>query len=121
VREAVRMRIAVINDCLVCRGARLMPELGETFYANVADFRAHPELYGPAEQCAMEFAELFALDHLSIGDALFGRLRTHFSEAEIAALTISVGYFLAFGRLTRVLLLDHACPVVPAAETAVAS
>lgn len=115
VREAVRMRIAVINDCLVCRGARLMPQLGEAFYANVAAFREHPELYSPAQRAAMEFTELFAQDHLAIGDEHFSRLRQFFDEGQIAALTISVGYFLAFGRLTRVLLLDHACLLKPAA------
>lgn len=63
----------------------------------------------------MEFAELFALGHLAIGDAVFTCLRSFFSDEQIAALTILTGYFLAFGRLTRVLLLDHACPLEPAA------
>ena len=116
VREAVRMRIAVANDCLVCRGARLMPELGEAFYRHIAAFREHPELYGPPLQAALEFAELFATDHLAIDQSHFDRLSGHFSDEQIAALGISCGYFSAFGRLTRVMMLDHACPIEPLPE-----
>jgi alkylhydroperoxidase family enzyme len=115
VREAVRMRIALLNDCVVCKTARPMPELGDAFYDNIADFARRPDVYSPAQRAAMEFAELFARDHLAIGDDLFARLREHFDERQVAALTISAGYFVAFGRLTRVLLLDHACPLAPAA------
>ncbi|MET0377281.1 MAG: hypothetical protein ABW128_23860 [Rhizorhabdus sp.] len=111
VREAVRMRIAVANDCVVCRFARLMPELGEKFYASIADFREHPDLYSPELQCALEFAELFAMNHLAIDDDLFDRLRVYFSEAEIAALGVSCAYFSGIGRLTRVLLLDQTCDI----------
>jgi len=115
VREAVRMRVALINDCLVCKGARPMPQLGEAFYDNIAEFRSHPEIYSEAQRVAMEYAELFCLDHLTIGEEMFARLARCFTEAQVAGLTISVGYFLAFGRLTRVLMLDHFCPIEPAA------
>ena len=113
VREAVRMRIAVANDCLVCRGARLMPELGEAFYDNIGAFRDHPELYGPEIQAAVEFAELFATDHLAIDETHFAQLSTFFSDDQVAALGVSCAYFSAFGRLTRVMMLDHACPIEP--------
>ncbi|MET0660772.1 MAG: carboxymuconolactone decarboxylase family protein [Steroidobacteraceae bacterium] len=110
VKEAVRMRAALINECPVCRNARNF-EIGvdERFYEHIAQFRDHPEIYSDRERVAMEYAERFALDHLSIDDALFGQLRAHFSERELAALTISIGYFLAFGRLTQVLKLDQVC------------
>lgn len=108
VREAARMRIACINDCPVCRSAHF-PGVSEDFYAHVADFRRHPELYSRAEQLAMEYAERFAEDHLNIDDAFFTALREEFDDEMIAALTISVAYFLAFGRLTQVLRLDQVC------------
>lgn len=111
VREAVRMRIALANDCIVCKSARLVAGLDEAFYAKIGDFRDYLDLYGEQVSTALEFADLFALDHLSIDDRHFARLRELFSEEEIAALAISCAYFSAFGRLTRVLLLDHACPV----------
>ena len=82
-------------------------------YAHVAD-HDHPE-YSEAEQLAIEYAERFALDHRSLDDAFFERLRTQFTDAEILDLTICVGEWLAFGRLTMVLDLDEACATRPRA------
>ena len=117
VREAARMRIAQINDCAVCRGWRI-PELAEQgvdegLYAHVADPDAGD--YSAQERLAIEFAERYALDHRSLDDAFFARLRKHFTDAEILDLTICVGNWLAFGRLTMVLDLDEACAVRPRA------
>jgi alkylhydroperoxidase family enzyme len=81
----------------------------EELYAHV-DEHGHPE-YSPAEQVAIEYAEKFALDHLSIDDALFDRLHEHFSDADILDLSICIADFLGFGRLTQVLKLDVQCDV----------
>lgn len=105
------MRIALANDCLVCKSARLVPDLAETFYALIENAEAHPELYDAQTRAAISFAEKFAFDHLAIDDADFSRLSLLFCEEEMAALGISCAYFSAFGRLTRVLLLDHQCPL----------
>jgi alkylhydroperoxidase family enzyme len=118
VREAARMRIAQINDCAVCRGWRI-PELAEQgvdeeLYAHVADPDAGD--YSAQERLAIEFAERYALDHRSLDDAFFARLREHFTDAEILDLSICVGNWLAFGRLTMVLDLDEACAVRPRAS-----
>jgi alkylhydroperoxidase family enzyme len=80
----------------------------EDLYAHVAEHRGHPE-YSDAEQVAIEYAERFALDHLSIDDELWERLRAHFSDPDILDLTICIADFLGFGRLTQVLKLDVAC------------
>jgi alkylhydroperoxidase family enzyme len=79
----------------------------EELYAHVAE-HGHPE-YSTAEQVAIEYAEKFALDHLSIDDAFFERLREQFSSAEILDLTICIADFMGFGRLTQVLQLDVQC------------
>ena len=118
VREAARMRIAHVNDCAVCRGWRI-PELAEQgvdeeLYAHVADPDAGD--YSAQERLAIEFAERYALDHRSLDDAFFARLREHFTDAEILDLSICVGNWLAFGRLTMVLDLDEACAVRPRAS-----
>lgn len=78
--------------------------MDEALYAHVAD-HAHPE-YSAQEQVAIEYAERFALDHLQIDDALWARLRAAFTDPEILDLTICIGNWLAFGRLTQVLHLD---------------
>jgi alkylhydroperoxidase family enzyme len=117
VREAARMRIAQINDCAVCRGWRI-PELAEQgvdedLYAHVDD--PDQGAYSGQERLAIEFAERYALDHRSLDDAFFARLREQFTDPEILDLAICVGNWLAFGRLTMVLDLDEACAVRPRA------
>jgi alkylhydroperoxidase family enzyme len=84
----------------------------EELYAHVADHETHAE-YSEAERVAIEYAERFALDHLSIDDAFFERLRRHFSDEDVLDLTICIGNFIAFGRLTQVLQLDVSCEVQP--------
>jgi alkylhydroperoxidase family enzyme len=79
----------------------------EELYAHVAE-HGHPE-YSAQEQVAIEYAEKFALDHLSLDDAFFARLREQFTDAEILDLTVCTGNWLAFGRLMQVLKLDVAC------------
>src|SRR5580693_7357829 len=91
VREAARMRIAQLNDCTVCLAFRAdtvkAQGLTEDFYCQVG---IHDDGTGfsPQERLAMEYAERFATDHLSIDDAFFDRLRESFSDAEILDLTI---------------------------------
>jgi alkylhydroperoxidase family enzyme len=118
--EAARMRIAQINRCSVClayRTPRDRPrpdraeELPEGFYSAVAEWRTSVEL-GEAERVAIEFAERFALDHLSLDqdDAFWARLHAEFDDAEIVDLTLAVAAFVAGGRVAHVLGID-ACEV----------
>ena len=106
VREAARMRIAQLNDCTVCLAFRAdsvkAQGLTEEFYCHVG---GHDESTGFDEQerLAMEFAERFALDHLSIDDTFVNRLRETFSDPEILDLTICMSAFLGLGRTLRVL------------------
>jgi alkylhydroperoxidase family enzyme len=86
--------------------------LTEEFYAAVAGWR-ETTLLTEAERVAVEYAELFAVDHLGIGDDLLARLMEHWSPAEILDLTVCIGRHLAFGRLTAVLAIDLACPIHP--------
>jgi AhpD family alkylhydroperoxidase len=120
VREVARMRIAQLNGCSVCLGWR-MPELAEhgvteEMYAHVDDPSAGD--YNERELLAIEFAERFAVDHHNIDDAFFDRLKEHFTDAEILELTISIGDWVGFGRLTMVLDLDEACATRLRAESA---
>ena len=72
----------------------------EELYAHVADHREHAE-YSEAERVAIEYAERFALDHLSIDDEFMARLRAQFSDADVLDLTICIADFLAFGGSPR--------------------
>ncbi len=106
VREAARMRIAQVNDCTVClafRADRVKAQgLTEAFYSHVG---THDEgsTFTTQESLAVEYAERFAIDHLSIDDDFFERLRDEFSDPEILDLTICLSAFLGLGRTLRVL------------------
>jgi AhpD family alkylhydroperoxidase len=115
VREAARMRIAQINGCNICMAWRV-PALAkhgvdEELYEHVEEPDAGD--YSAQERLAIEYAEKFALDHLSIDEVFFDRLHAHFSDADILDLTICIADFMGFGRLTQVLQLDVSCEVDP--------
>ena len=77
-RELARMRIAQINDCAICQQWRKTPgaegAVTEDDFAHVLDWRTYAG-YSERERLAVEYAERFALDHHSIDDAFFARLR----------------------------------------------
>jgi alkylhydroperoxidase family enzyme len=116
VREVARMRIAQINGCNVCLQWRFpeMAERGvdEELYAHIED-PANGD-YSEQELLAIEYADKFALDHRSLDDAFFERMKAVFTDREIFELTVCIGDWVAFGRMTAVLDLDEACEWSPA-------
>ena len=115
-RELARMRIAFINGCAICQQWRKTPgaegKVSEGEYANVVDWRAY-DGFTERERLAIEYAELFALDHHAIDDAFFARLRASYSDAEVLDLTVCIGGWLALGRTLHVLGLDDQCALAP--------
>jgi alkylhydroperoxidase family enzyme len=111
-RELARMRIALINGCAICQQWRSTPgaqaELTENDYAHVLDYSTYAS-YSERERLAIEYAELFALDHHAIDDAFFARLRAAYADAEILDLTVCIGGWVALGRTLHVLGLDDQC------------
>ena len=109
-REIARMCIAMINDCRVCRSFRVpgleRKGVDEEMYAAVADWR-HADGFTVRERLAAEYAERFALDHLAFDDEFWARMRAAYTDAEIVDLSLMVGSWLAFGRMTAVLHLDR--------------
>jgi alkylhydroperoxidase family enzyme len=105
-REAARYTIAMINDCQVCRAARAKSGadegIDEGFYAEVPVWRTS-SILSERERLAAEFAERFALDHLAMDEALWGRMRAAFSDDELADLTMSCGAWLGMGRAMAVI------------------
>jgi alkylhydroperoxidase family enzyme len=111
--EAARTRIAQINDCKLCREWRTAPgEVDEEFYAHVGVDPSWSQ-FSDRERLAAEFAERFALDHLSMDDEFWARLHAAFSDDELVDLGLCVGSWIAFGRLNRVFDVDGGCRVVP--------
>ena len=52
-----------------------------------------------AEKAAIQYGELFATNHLAINDGIYDNLRKYFSESEIVELSMTVAFFVGFGRL----------------------
>ena len=112
-RELARMRIAQINDCVACSDFRAdsVVEAGVAeLYENVAAYATYPG-YTARQRLAIEYAERFATDHVSIDDAFFGRLREHFTDGEVLDLTLCVAVFLGLGRSLTVLGVDQSCAI----------
>lgn len=59
------------------------------------------------EALAIEFAERFAIDHRSIDDELWGRLREQFSDQEMLELTVTAGFCVGLGRAFQVLDIER--------------
>jgi len=104
-REAARWTIALINHCLVCQDTRAEagPEAGidDGFYGEVSNWR-ESEALTDRERLAAEFAQHFALDHLTMDEAFFDRMRTAYTDEELADLVICCGMWLGLGRAMAV-------------------
>jgi AhpD family alkylhydroperoxidase len=105
-REVARMRIAQLNDCSACAVFRapsvVAAGVAEDAYEHLHEFRTYPG-YTERQRLAIELAERFVLDHHAIDDELFGRLRAHFTDAEILDLTLCLAVYLGLGRTLEVL------------------
>jgi AhpD family alkylhydroperoxidase len=114
VREVVRYRLAGLNGCQLCLAGRdpeaLAAGFDEETYRQIPSWR-ESTLFSSSQRAALDFADLFAQDHLRVDDALFERLSCHFDDGEIAALAFFVARYLGFGRLAHVLGLDDACDI----------
>jgi alkylhydroperoxidase family enzyme len=113
-RELARMRIAQINDCAICQQWRkttgAAEVVSEADYENVGDWATFAG-YSERERLAIEYAERFALDHRNIDDALFARMHSVYTDAEILDLTVCIGAWIALGRTMNVLGIDSSCRI----------
>ncbi|MFB8076879.1 carboxymuconolactone decarboxylase family protein [Streptomyces sp. NPDC056013] len=112
--EAARLRIAQINGCGFCldwRTDRDGVKVEEGFDEVVAAWRETEvsEGFDERTRLAAEYAERYALDHHGLDEEFWERMTARYSQAEIVELTMSLGSWLAFGRLNRVLGLDEVC------------
>ena len=80
--------------------------LTEEKISRLASYRTD-SIFDEREKIALEFAELMALDHKSIDDDFFRRMRAHFSDAEVVELGMAIGQYIGFGRLLMVLVLER--------------
>lgn len=109
--EAARLRVAQINGCIFCldwRTDRNGEKVDAGFLDDVTDWRL-TEAFDERTRLAAEYAERYALDHHNLDEEFWARMMQHYTQHEIVELSMSIGSWLAFGRLNHVLGLDTAC------------
>ena len=100
--ELVRLRIAFHNQCRSCMAIRYQDGVDAGIDEDLVCSWEKPQEaddLSDAEKAAIEYGELFATNHLAIDDSVYENLRKYFSEAEVVELSITVAWFVGFGRL----------------------
>ncbi len=101
--ELVRIRASQINGCAYCldmhtKDARANDETEQRIYA-LSAWRETP-FYSDRERAALEWTEALTLiASNSVSDELFERVRKHFTEAELAALSGAIIMINGWNRL----------------------
>ncbi|MFK7831330.1 MAG: carboxymuconolactone decarboxylase family protein [Congregibacter sp.] len=123
--ELVRLRVAFHNQCRSCMAIRYADALAEGVTEDLVCSLENPTQandLSAAEKAAIDYGERFATNHLSIDDAVYDGLREHFSEAQIVELSMTVAFFVGFGRLAASMAMteelpetykDYSAPVSP--------
>jgi alkylhydroperoxidase family enzyme len=100
--ELVRLRIAFHNQCRSCMSIRYQSALDDGLTEDAVCSLEHPAEapdLTKAERAALRFADLFATNHLAIGDEVYDELRKHFSEDQLVALGLHCAICVGLGRL----------------------
>jgi AhpD family alkylhydroperoxidase len=101
--ELVRLRIAFFNQCRTCMAVRYASAVADGLDEGAVCSLDRPEEAAnlrEEEKAAIAYGEAMATDHLAINDAMYNRLKLHFSEAEIVELGMWCAFCIGFGRLT---------------------
>ncbi len=102
-RELISIRASQINGCAWCldfhiKRARQQDETERRIYL-LSGWRDAP-VYSPRERAALEWTEALTLiAGNAVPDDLYQRAREHFSEAQLANLTIAVGLINMWNRI----------------------
>jgi alkylhydroperoxidase family enzyme len=111
-KELIRLRIATLNGCVLCKTVRMAPEVVSESEAAAGVDDADAAEFTPRERAAIHFAEKMAVDHHNIGDEDVANMRRHFSDAEFLELAMMAGQYIGFGRVLAMLQLEVAsCPI----------
>lgn len=101
--------VSQLNECHYCVGHHkplLMVEgLSEQGVASLLDYTSHPEL-DEVDRLVVEYAIAVTQAPQRIRDSLFGRLRAHFTEAQVVELTLRTALCGFFNRFNDALQID---------------
>jgi AhpD family alkylhydroperoxidase len=100
--ELVRLRVAFHNQCRSCMSLRsaeaIEDGMTEALVCELVRPEEAPDLTD-RERVALEYADKLSIAHHEIDDALFARLREHFSEEELVGLGAHIAFCIGFGRV----------------------
>jgi AhpD family alkylhydroperoxidase len=109
IKEVARLRIAQLNNCAICKGARFaaaqIEGLTEQKIAEIDNYESSNS-FTPQEKIAIRFAEKLALNHHSIDDDFMKAMRDQFTDPQIVELGMMIAQYLGFGRVLAVLVPD---------------
>lgn len=119
-KEMCRIRISVAHRCGYCSTVR--SKVAGLDEETVNDLLGARTRLSASEKAALEYADLFkAGDEPIDSDAVYDRLRPHFTEEEIIELGMLCAQTVGVGRLVRSLNImswEEACELNPALERA---
>lgn len=107
-KELCRLRIAARNGCMFCLGGRFRNAAGEPVVDDddvdaVLGGRFDDPRFTPFERAAMEFTEVYRLDHTAVDKALIDATLEHLSEAQFVELSLCIAQFTGMGQLFSML------------------
>jgi AhpD family alkylhydroperoxidase len=124
--ELIRLRIAYHNQCRSCMAVRYRSGVNDGVTEDLVCSLEQPEESDDltaAERAALHYADLFATNHLAIGDEAYDALRVYFTEAEIVEIGFNCAIDVGFGRLVATwkvteelperFQVDGTAPIVP--------
>ena len=107
--ELAVVAVSKLNECHYCvaQHAPLLTVEGisPAGIERVLDYRNHPEL-DDTDRLVVEYAIAVTQTPQRIRDAMFERLRRHFSEAQIVELTLRIALCGFFNRFNDALMID---------------
>lgn len=110
--ELVRLRVAFHNQCRSCMAIRYSSaanDVGEDLVCSL-EKPQEAENLSDAERVALDIADRFATDHLSITNDRFDALRGHFDEAQTMELLLHLALYVGMGRLAATLDMTEELP-----------
>jgi alkylhydroperoxidase family enzyme len=110
--ELVRLRVAYHNQCRSCMAIRYSSAADEVSEQLVCSLE-HPQQaddLSAAERTALDLADRFATDHLSITDERFAALSEYFNEEQTMELLLHLALYVGMGRLAATLDMTEELP-----------
>jgi alkylhydroperoxidase family enzyme len=103
-KELCRLRIAARNGCMFCLGGRFkgadgLPVVDDDDVEAVLAGRLDDPRFTPFESAAMQFTEVYRLDHAAVDKALIDATLQHLTEGQFVELGICVAQFTGMGQL----------------------